>query len=84
MQNATNTAYVKRTTAKVGNDAFTFPVGRNGHYRPIEMSAPGSTSDEFLAEYFESNSDWLYSHDNKDTTIDEIGRNEYWNLDRTR
>jgi len=77
-----DTSYVEGRVKKVGNDAFTFPVGKNGHYRPISMSAPSSTSDEFLAEYKNENSDDLYEHDSADASINEISTNEYWNLDR--
>lgn len=80
---AADTSYVEGKVKKTGNEAFTYPVGKNGHYRPIAISAPSSTSAEFVGEYFESNSDWLYDHSSKDATIDEISRNEYWGLDRT-
>ncbi len=80
---AADTSYVEGKVKKTGNEAFTYPVGKNGHYRPMGISAPSSTSAEFIAEYFESNSDWVYDHSSKDATIDEISRNEYWGLDRT-
>jgi len=79
---ASDASYVEGRVLKVGDDAFVFPVGRNGKYRPIGMSAPSSGSAEFLAEYFEGNSDWTYRHEDRDGTIAEIGRNEYWTLER--
>ena len=77
-----NDSYIEGSVQKIGNDAFTFPVGRNGVYRPIGISAPSSATDAFTAEYFESNSDWINSHDEKDVSLDHLSTNEYWTLTR--
>lgn len=79
---ASDDSYVEGAVKKVGNDAFTFPVGRNGHYRPIGISAPGSVNDAFTAFYLNEDSDPEYDHDSKEVTINEIGSNEYWVLSR--
>lgn len=57
--NATATAgsytparYVEGPFRKIGNDAFTFPVGKAGVYAPASISAPGATNAEYRAEYF--------------------------------
>jgi hypothetical protein len=78
-----NLSYVDGPVEKAGNQAFTFPVGRNGVYRPISITAPSSSSHRFKAEYFESNSDWAYGHSSKDGSIGDISEVEYWILDRT-
>jgi hypothetical protein len=78
-----NSSYVDGPMKKVGNAAFTFPVGKNGHYRKIGISAPAVTTDAYTAEYFDYNSNNQYSHDLSDGTINEISRKEYWNLNRT-
>jgi len=75
-------SYIEGPVQKVGNDAFTFPVGRNGHYSSVGISAPSSVTDVFTAEYFENNSDFVHTHSSKDGSISEISRNEYWNLSR--
>jgi hypothetical protein len=80
---ASNDSYVDGVVKKTGNDAFTFPVGKNGHYRKIGISAPAVTTDAYTAEYFEQNSNDTYSHSAKDGTLAELSRNEYWNLART-
>ncbi|MBI1289206.1 MAG: T9SS type A sorting domain-containing protein [Flavobacteriales bacterium] len=79
---ATDSSYVEGSVKKIGNDAYTFPVGRNGVYRPIGISAPSNTSDAFTAEYFESNSDYVYSHSSKAGSLDYLSTNEYWMLTR--
>ncbi len=77
-----NDSYVEGSVQKIGNDAFTFPVGRNGFYRPISISAPSNTSDAFEAKYFESNSDLIHDHSNKDASLNYLSTNEYWTLTR--
>lgn len=79
---ASDSSYVDGLLAKFGNDAFTYPVGRNGHYRPIAMSAPGNVNDVFYAEYFNQNSDDYFSHSSKDGSIAELSRSEAWMLGR--
>lgn len=79
---ASDDSYVEGKVQKVGNDAFDFPVGRNGHYRPISISAPSNATHAFTAEYFESNSDWINSHGDKDGSLDYLSTNEYWTLTR--
>lgn len=46
--------YVDGPIRKIGNDAFTFPVGKLGVYAPASISAPGATNAEYRAEYFRS------------------------------
>ncbi len=44
--------YVDGPIRKIGNDAFTFPVGKAGVYAPASISAPGASNAEYRAEYF--------------------------------
>ena len=68
---------------KVGNTAFTFPIGKTGFYAPISISAPALLTDHFTAEYFHNNPDPTYNSTLKDASIDHISSCEYWMLDRT-
>ncbi|HYC41077.1 MAG TPA: T9SS type A sorting domain-containing protein [Chitinophagaceae bacterium] len=84
--NATTTgagaaAYVNGPLRKVGNDAFTFPVGKSGGYGPIAISAPSLATDAFTAEYLRSN-----GRDLGPLTapgLIRISSCEYWELSRT-
>ncbi|MFH0893231.1 MAG: T9SS type A sorting domain-containing protein [Bacteroidota bacterium] len=80
---ASNSSYVKGPVQKIGNVAFTFPVGDGGYYRPIAISAPANNTHSFTAEYFDANPDLTYSTASKDATIDHLSTCEYWILDRT-
>ncbi len=80
---ASNNSYINGPIRKIGNTAFTFPVGKVGYYRPIQIAAPAVATDHFTAEYFMSNSNATYSHSSKDASINHISTNEYWILNRT-
>ncbi len=79
---ASDASHVNGKVKKIGNVAFTFPVGKNGQYRSIAISAPTNTTDAYTAEYFWDNSNSVYSHSSKDAGIAQLSRAEYWKLDR--
>jgi hypothetical protein len=77
-------AYISGPLRKIGNTAFTFPIGKGGFYRPAGISAPGNVAHHFTAEYFGSdphNSGYLDTE--KDPSILHISDCEYWTIDRT-
>jgi hypothetical protein len=80
---ANNASYVNGQVIKVGTQSFTFPVGAGGFYRPIAISAPAVTTDNFTARYILADPSPSFTHTLKDASIDHIGRCEYWVLDRT-
>ena len=80
---ASTTTYINGNCRKVGNDAFIFPMGNNGKYAPIAISAPGNISDHYTATYFKQNPHPLYDISIKEPSIDHISQLEYWTLDRT-
>lgn len=45
-------SHIEGKCSKVGDDAFVFPIGRNGKYAPCGISAPSQVTDMFCAEYF--------------------------------
>lgn len=82
-----NNSHVEGFFRKVGNVAFTFPVGDGGAYRPISISAPGSTADHFTASYYQQSPDaatpTAYTTTSLGAGIDHVSTCEYWILDRT-
>ncbi|HRF99629.1 MAG TPA: T9SS type A sorting domain-containing protein [Bacteroidia bacterium] len=80
---ANNSSYVNGQVIKVGTQAFTFPVGAGSFYRPIGISAPSVSTDNFTAQYFLADASPSFTHTSKDATIDHIGRCEHWILNRT-
>ena len=80
--NVSNPSYVNGPVRKIGNDAFTFPVGKsNVGYMLCGISAPSSTSDAFTAEYFRNSASAL----GPITAVGlyRVSACEYWQLDRT-
>lgn len=76
---AKNTSHVDGPVIKIGNDAFTFPVGDGSFYAPIGMGAPSNTSDAFSTEYINS----PYSNTTTmGSGLDHVSINEHWILDR--
>ena len=81
---ASGTSYLDGPVTKIGNTAFTFPVGKPGKFAPISISAPLNITDAFSAQYFTNDpSASGYNAALKDATIDHLSSSEYWILDRT-
>lgn len=78
---ANDASYVDGPVRKTGNDAFDFPVGDNGFYRPISISAPTTTTHAFTAQYFNQNH-LLGSPAVWDPSFWTVSGCEYWTLDR--
>lgn len=80
MLTPSDTSYVDGTVWKVGDDAFTFPVGSGGNYQPIVMSAPASATDEFSVKYYQG---FPPNYDgDRDSSITHISECEYWDIHR--
>ena len=78
---STNDAsYVEGPVRKTGDDGFTFPVGEEGFYRPISISAPSNANDVFTAQYFH---DPYSSLSPRDAPLIEVTDCDYWTLART-
>ncbi len=75
---ASAASFVSGPIRKIGDDAFSFPVGKGTTFAPISISAPAVMTDAFQAEYFDSSpADMTLG-----TGILEISNKEYWDLDR--
>lgn len=79
---ASDTSHVNGIVRKIGNDAFTFPIGKENLYAPVSISAPSDVTHHFTAEYFNSDPDALYDNTAKELAIDHISSEEYWNITR--
>ncbi|MGI9542730.1 MAG: beta strand repeat-containing protein, partial [Cyclobacteriaceae bacterium] len=80
---ASDVSHVDGPVRKIGNDAFTFPVGDDDNYQAVTISTPGNNSDQFEAQYFEVNPDPSFDTSSKDPSINNVSLVEYWQLDRT-
>lgn len=80
---AADNSHVEGPVLKEGNDAFSFPIGRNGIYQPLTISAPSTTAHTFRAEYFDEDSDPMHTHSSRDGSIAYLDRTQYWTYQRT-
>ncbi|MBL0745053.1 beta strand repeat-containing protein [Chryseolinea lacunae] len=82
---ANSNSYVNGPVRKTGNVAFSFPIGKNGFYRPMAISArvgtPNVITQIFTAEYFNTpqpfggKTTW-------DPSFYTVSGCEYWNITR--
>ena len=76
-------SYVDGACRKIGNEAFTFPVGNEGVYAPVRISAPASPTSSYSAQYFHSDPEELgVDMGTMSSTLNRVSRCEYWNIER--
>ena len=72
-------SFVDGRVWKQGDDPFTFPIGNDGIYSPLTISAPVNAEDVFSAHYVRSGGDptlWGIS----DSGLYSVSNCEYWEL----
>lgn len=70
-------SFVDGPLKKIGNDAFIFPIGRNGKWARLGVTAPSTTTNELTAVYFDQgHSDTT----NYSSPLTKISGAEYWDL----
>jgi hypothetical protein len=78
-----NASFVDGPMKKIGNDAFTFPLGDSAVWAPLAITAPALTTDAFTAEYFgDPQATVDYPCTNCGTGVHHVSSVEYWNIDR--
>jgi len=78
-----NGSHVNGQVRKVGNNAFSFPIGDGTYAGQCGISAPSNASDEFTANYTrQSPLTANYYPMATDGTIANVSEAEYWNIDR--
>jgi hypothetical protein len=76
---ASNSSFVSGPIKKVGNTSFDYPLGGNGNYKKLSISAPGNVTDAFTAQYFSSG---IYQNEPKDVSLNYVAKNYYWEVNR--
>ncbi|MBS1919486.1 MAG: T9SS type A sorting domain-containing protein [Bacteroidetes bacterium] len=77
---ATDKKFVNGPMKKIGNTAFTFPVGKSSVYAPVSISAPSNSTDAFIAEYMRANAKALGPV--SATGLELVSACEYWRVER--
>lgn len=80
-----SSSFVDGPMKKIGDDAFTFPLGDNGRWARVGISDPGVTlTDEYTAEYFNHDpTNDGYNNSNLTSPLTDVSSNQYWNISRT-
>jgi hypothetical protein len=76
-----NASHIDGPVRKTGTNAFSFPTGDGGFYRPISISAPSNAAHFFTAEYFKA-SQAFGGAATYPAGIVTVSSCEYWMLDR--
>jgi hypothetical protein len=76
-------SHIVGTVAKIGNTAFTFPVGDGTYVREVSITAPSNATDRFECSYIHADPSPTYPDNALDLTLDHISSCEYWMLNRT-
>jgi hypothetical protein len=74
-----DSSFVSGPVKKIGNTAFTFPLGKNTNAQIISITAPTSITDAFQAEYFDTNPTTIYGT-YSDTTFNYISTCQFFKL----
>jgi hypothetical protein len=79
-----DSSYVDGPVRRIGNTAFTFPLGTNNVYAPLSITAPSLTTDAFTVQYFNhlAHIDG-YDSTQHDVSLNHLSRKEYWTVERT-
>jgi len=85
VSSVSNAAFVDGPLEKIGNAAFTFPIGKNGNYRSAGISAPATNAARFRAEYFGDNVVTAVASDSVPDggAMLHVSNCEYWIIERT-
>ncbi|MEO5585617.1 MAG: hypothetical protein ABIQ75_09195, partial [Flavobacteriales bacterium] len=81
-----NTSFVNGPVQKIGNTLFTFPLGKNGVYRPATTTpAAAIATDAFTAEYFNTSPTVPLGATglNHDASLNHVSACEYWTINRS-
>ncbi len=79
-QNASALSFVDGPLRKIGDDTFTFPVGKGTQFAPCSISAPASASAQYDAEFFDA----AYSNTTSvNTPLSAVSPSQYWQLSAT-
>jgi len=78
-----NESHVDGEVTKNGGEGFLYPIGDKGFFRYASISSSGDNNGSFNAHYLFENSNALYPHDKKDTSVIAIiDDKEYWTVDK--
>lgn len=82
--NTSDKSYAQGNVKRNGQNAFVYPVGDKGFYRPSAIQATNDALSSFTSSYVYENSDPDYPHAAKSDAIEKIDDREYWKLEKDK
>lgn len=76
--NPTDDSHVDGTVDKEGKEAFTFPIGNKGFYRPAYITAPEKDTEVYVGAYKYDDKSFFDERSNAAGVINTLNTNEYW------
>ncbi len=74
--------FVSGPMRKIGDAAFTFPIGNGQQYAPLSISASPTDTADFIAEYFIGNPRTAHGPAFETPAITQMSVLEWWEVDR--
>ncbi len=75
-------SHVSGPVSKIGNQAFSFPIGNGQAMQKAAISAPVNNTDRFRAQYFASSPHPTYDTSNHAATLKNVSGAQYWIIER--
>jgi hypothetical protein len=80
---ASDQSHITGPVFKIGDDAFTFPIGTGSKYTPLAISAPSSSTVNFRALYYNSSATVSgFDISSKASTLESVYNGGFWSLAR--
>lgn len=76
----TPTSFIDGPLRKIGNDAFVFPIGKNGHWMRLGISAVNDQNTEFTSEFFDNG---YFNTTSLTSPLTGVSTSEHWTLTRS-
>lgn len=80
--NPSDTSHADGYVEKIGKDAFVFPIGDKGVYRPARISSPPNEKDIYQSKYISWDHQFFKSHAETSTSIIKLNTTEYWKVEK--
>ncbi|WPO78476.1 gliding motility-associated C-terminal domain-containing protein [Flavobacterium sp. KACC 22761] len=73
-------SFVDGQVQKIGGGSFEFPIGAGKYFRPAYQDAGNNAGDIYTTQYFNKNSNAIYSHEKRDEKLEIMDQSEYWEV----
>lgn len=80
--NPSNQSYIEGKAKKIGNTAFSFPIGARGNYVYATIPSSSSLKNAYQSQYFFENSNTIAPHTNLASNIEFVDHQQYWKIEK--